>query len=189
MSDSILNKITSAAQVSGYKTATHDGGNNGTRQIDYINIPMGAIVTDVCAVVTTAFAGGATTLAAGWGGGLDQTDLTGATARAADEDAYLDCAVASFALTLKGTKICASANTTIAVAAGTANPIQPAGLFIGTMPSYTLSSSFGSNGEEKVAPVTLSQVQSGSAVSTAGTLLWWVEYMFPANIVWTQTSL
>ena len=63
-----------------------------------------------------------------------------------------------------------------------------AGVLMGTAPPYSLSSTYGSSGEEKVVPVTLSWVVSAGTVSE-GALIWWVEYMFPANIVWDQASI
>ena len=66
--------------------------------------------------------------------------------------------------------------------------MSPAGVLLGTKPPYSLSSTYGSSGEEKVVPVTISHVQASSA-STAGAYIWYVEYMFPANIVWDQASI
>ena len=67
MSDSIKNKITRAAQVSGYAVGAHGSLSAGTTETGYINIPFGAVVTDVNIIITTAFTGGSTTFLVGTG--------------------------------------------------------------------------------------------------------------------------
>tara|TARA_Y100000310_G_C20576130_1_gene760503 strand:+ start:193 stop:726 length:534 start_codon:yes stop_codon:yes gene_type:complete len=177
MSDSIKNKITSAAQISGYKTVAHGGLSVATHEVDYINIPWGAIVTDVVVIPTTAFvhSSGTTHVLAGPVVGYAQAD---GSAASVDTDGYLVTTATTGTLGTKGKKI----NTD-----GRANA-SAAGVLLGTAPAYSLSETYGSNGEEKVSPVALQFVNS-TDTSTAGEIIWWVEYMFPANIVWLQTSL
>ena len=93
--------------------------------------------------------------------------------------------VAGWASAVVGKKINTTAKTTLS---HDNEIVSNAGLLLGSKPPYSLSSTYGSNSEEKVVPVTLSQVQA-SGTSSAGAIIWWVEYMFPANIVWLQADL
>ena len=61
------------------------------------------------------------------------------------------------------------------------------GALLGTKPSYTVSETYSSSGE-KVVPVVLQWTITGSVPST-GSVMWWVEYVFDPNIVWTQAAL
>ena len=187
MSDSIKNKITRAAQVSGYKTVAHGSTANGTTERDYINIPWGAVVTDVNIIITTAFAGGTTTWLVGTGVATVTSQDLGTT-QAADPNGFLDMSVTTYGSGTVGKRINATAAPTVSTGEGVANDISCGGVLLGTKPPYSLSSTYGSNSEEKVVPVVLNQVQA-SGTSTAGSVIWWVEYMFPANIVWEQTNL
>ena len=187
MSDSIKNKITRSAQVSGYNTVAHGSTGTGTTERDYINIPWGAVVTDVNIIFTTAFAGGTTTWLVGTGVATVTNQDSGST-QTADPNGFLDMAVAGYGSAAVGKKINAAAAPTTSTGEGVANGISTGGVLLGTKPPYSVSSTYGSNGEEKVVPVVLNQVQA-SSTATAGALIWWVEYMFPANIVWLQTSL
>tara|TARA_Y100000296_G_scaffold82346_2_gene111320 strand:+ start:288 stop:851 length:564 start_codon:yes stop_codon:yes gene_type:complete len=187
MSDSIKNKITRAAQVSGYKTVAHGDTGTGTTERDYINIPWGAVVTDVNIITTTAFAGGTTTWLVGTGVATVTNQDSGST-QTADPNGFLDMSVTTYNSATVGKKINAAAAPTTSTGEGVANDISCGGVLLGTKPPYSVSSTYGSNGEEKVVPVVLNQVQA-SSTSTAGALIWWVEYMFPANIVWLQASI
>ena len=184
MSDSIKNRITRSAQVSGYKVGAHGSLSAGTTETGFINIPFGAVVTDVNIIITTAFAGGTTTFLVGTGAGTvyNQSDDSAGTA---DPDGFLACVVAAYSGAVVGKKINTTAKTTVS---HNNEIVSPAGVLLGTKPPYSLSSTYGSSGEEKVCPVTISHVQASSA-STAGAYIWYVEYMFPANIVWEQSSL
>ena len=184
MSDSIKNKITRAAQVSGYAAGVHGGLANGTTETGYINIPYGAVVTDVNIIITTAFAGGSTTFLVGTGAATVYNQDTG-SAQTADPDGFLACVVAAYSGAVVGKKINTTAKTTVS---HNNEIVSPAGVLLGTKPPYSLSSTYGSSGEEKVVPVTISHVQA-SGTSTAGAYIWYVEYMFPANIVWDQASI
>ena len=181
MSDSIKNKITAAQQCSGYKSVAYSAGSAvGTNEVSSINIPWGAIVTDVVVIPTTAFtnaSSGTTHVLAGTGAGTlyAQSDDSSFTA---DPDGFLAGSSTTGSLGTIGKRVSA---------AGPADE-SIAGVLLGTAPAYSKSSTYSSNGEEKVVPVTLSfKVTTGAA--TAGAVIWWVEYMFPANIVWTQSDL
>ena len=187
MSDSIKNKITRSAQGSGYNTVAHGSTGTGTTERDYINIPWGSVVTDVNIIFTTAFAGGTTTWLVGTGVATVTNQDSGST-QTADPNGFLDMAVAGYGSAAVGKKINAAAAPTTSTGEGVANGISTGGVLLGTKPPYSVSSTYGSNGEEKAVPVVLNQVQAAST-ATAGALIWWVEYMFPANIVWLQTSL
>lgn len=187
MSDSIKNKITRAAQVSGYKTVAHGDTATGTTERDYINIPWGAVVTDVNIIFTTAFAGGTTTWLVGTGVATVTSQDLGTT-QSPNTAGFLNMAVAGYGSAAVGKKINAAAAPTTSTGEGVANGISTGGVLLGTKPPYSVSSTYGSNGEEKVVPVVLNQVQASSSAS-AGALIWWVEYMFPANVVWLQASI
>ncbi len=187
MSDSIKNRITRSAQVSGYKVGAHGALSAGTTETGYINIPFGAVVTDVNIIITTAFAGGTTTWLVGTGVATVTNQDSGST-QTADPNGFLDMSVTTYGSATVGKRINATAAPTVSTAEDVANDISCGGELLGTKPPYSLSSTYGSNGEEKVVPVVLNQVQA-SGTSTAGSVIWWVEYMFPANIVWVQADL
>ena len=180
MSDSIKNKITRAAQQSGYKTVAYTAGTSvATHEVSYINIPWGAIVTDVVVVPTAAFthSSGTTHVIAGTGVATVTSQDLGTT-QTPDPNGFLAGAA--------GTGLLATAGKRISAAGPSDESLG--GELLGSKPPYSLSDTYGSNSEEKVVPVTLSWVNTTDVVS-AGSLIWWVEYMFPANIVWLQTSL
>jgi hypothetical protein len=167
MSDSIKNRITRACQCTGYKSVAYTAGTSAaTHEVSYINIPYDAIVTDVRVTVTDNFvcsSSGKVHPLAGTAAGTVYNQSDG-SAGTADPDGKSLSAITS--------KVTDSA----------------AGVLLGTKPPYSLSSTYGSSGEEKVVPVTLSWTVTAGTVSE-GALIWWVEYMFPANIVWDQASI
>ena len=61
------------------------------------------------------------------------------------------------------------------------------GALLGTKPPYTVSQTYSESGE-KVVPVVLGWTITGSVPST-GSIMWWVEYVYDPNIVWTQAAL
>ena len=185
MSDSIKNRITRACQCTGYKTVAYTAGSTvGTNEVSSINIPFSAIVTDVVVIPTTAFtnSGGGTTHAlAGTAAGTvyNQADDSSGTA---DPDGFLVTTATTGTLATVGKRIST---------AGRANATA-AGVLLGTKPPYSLAQSYTEDdlgaAEDKIVPVTLSLVVTTGA-ATAGELIWWVEYMFPPNIVWDQASI
>ena len=178
--DSIKTKITSAQQTSAYKTVSYTAGTSvATHEVDNILIPWGAIVTDVIVIPTAAFthSSGTTHVLAGTGAATVYNQDSGSS-QTADPDGFLVTTASTGVLATAGKRISTS---------GRANATA-AGVLLGTKPPYSLASAYSSNGEEKTVPVVLSWVNSTDVVS-AGSLIWWVEYMFPANIVWTQADL
>ena len=186
MSDSIKNRITRACQCSGYKSVAYTAGTSAaTHEVDYINIPYSAIVTDVRVTVTDNFvcsSSGKVSPLAGTAAGTvyNQSDDSAGTA---DPDGF-----GNWSATNGDMVATAGVNGKSLSAITSKVGDSAAGVLMGTTPPYSLSSTYGSSGEEKVVPVTLSWVVSAGTVSE-GALIWWVEYMFPANIVWEQTSL
>lgn len=185
MSDSIKNKITRACQCSGYKSVLYSAGSAiGTNEVSSINIPWSAIVTDVVVIPTTAFtnaSSGTTHVLAGTAAGTvyNQADDSSGTA---DPDGFLVTTATTGTLATVGKRIST---------AGRANATA-AGVLLGTKPPYSLAQSYTEDdlgaAEDKIVPVTLSLVVTTGA-ATAGALIWWVEYMFPPNIVWDQASI
>ena len=185
MSDSIKNKITRACQCTGYKTVAYSAGSSvGTNEVSSINIPWSAIVTDVVVIPTTAFtnaSSGTTHALVGTAAGTvyNQADDSAGTA---DPDGFLAGSATTGSLGTVGKRVSA---------AGPADE-SIAGVLLGTKPPYSLAQSYTEDdlgaAEDKIVPVTLSfKVTTGAA--TAGEVIWWVEYMFPSNIVWDQASI
>lgn len=172
--DSIKTKITSAPQMSGYKTVTFaSAAATGTTHsnVDYCNIPWGARVSSVKAVVQVAWNNVTSAyLHAGYPAGTAQT---GGGSVSADVDAYL-----------AGNNPLQTINTYIT---SEASVTKAAGIM--DEPPYSTSSTYGVESDEKVVPVTLEIVTAGGSAATAGQFIWWVEYVFPPNIVWTQADL
>ena len=175
--DSLKTKITNVPQMSGRKSvalgtytsvATHAAVSN-------ILIPWGAIVIDTPVIVTTVFnAGTSSFVETGTVGTLAQAD--GSTV-SADPDGFMNGAAATAALDTAAGKYLSCRGGTESLG----------GVLLGTKPSYTVSQTYSSSGE-KVVPIVLQWTHAGSVPST-GNLIWWVEYIFDPNIVWTQAAL
>ena len=174
--DSLKTKITNSPQMSGRKTvalgsytsvATHAA-------VSSILIPWGAIVIDTPIIVTTAFnPSGASHAETGTVGTLAQAD---ASTVSADPNGFM----AGAAATASGQTI----GKFLSCRGGTESL---GGALLGTKPSYTVSQSYSTSGE-KVVPVVLQWTITGS-VPSAGSIVWWVEYIYDPNIVWEQASL
>ena len=174
--DSLKTRITNAPQMSGRKTvslgsytsvATHAAVSN-------ILIPWGAIVIDTPIIVTTAFnPSGASHAETGTVGTLAQAD--GSTV-SADPNGFMAGAAATASIATIGKFLSCRGGTE-----------SLGGALLGTKPSYTVSETYSDSGE-KVVPVVLQWTHAGS-VPSAGQLIWWVEYIFDPNIVWTQAAL
>ena len=186
MSDSIKNRITRACQCTGYKAVDYTAGTSAaTHEVSYINIPYDAIVTDVRVTVTDNFvcsSSGKVHPLAGTAAGTVYNQSDG-SAGTADPDGFLAPSATN------GDMVAGAGVNGKSLSAITSKVADSAaGVLLGTKPPYSLSSTYGSGGEEKVVPVTLSWTVSAGTVSE-GALIWWVEYMFPANIVWDQASI
>ena len=174
--DSLKTKITNVPQMSGRVTvplgtntsvATHAAVSN-------ILIPWGAIVIDTPVIVTTAFnPSGASHVETGTVGTLAQADASAATA---DPNGFMAGAAATASGQTVGKYLSCRGGTE-----------SLGGALLGTKPSYTVSQTYSESGE-KVVPVVLEWTIAGSVPST-GSIVWWVEYMFDPNIVWTQAAL
>ena len=142
--------------------------------VSNILIPWGAIVIDTPIIVTQAFNSGTSTFFdTGTVGTLAQAD--GSTV-SADPNGFM----AGAAATASGQTI----GKYLSCRGGTESL---GGALLGTKPSYTVSQTYSSSGE-KVVPVVLQWTHAGG-VASAGALIWWVEYIFDPNIVWTQADL
>ena len=174
--DSLKTRITNAPQMSGYKSvalgtntsvATHAAVSN-------ILIPWGAIVIDTPVIVTTAFnPSGASHVETGTVGTLAQAD--GSTV-SADPNGFMAGAAATASIKTVGKFLSCRGGTE-----------SLGGALLGTKPSYTVSQTYSESGE-KVVPIVLQWTHAGG-VASAGALIWWVEYIFDPNIVWTQAAL
>ena len=174
--DSLKTRITNVPQMSGRKSvalgtntsvATHAAVSN-------ILIPWGAIVIDTPVIVTTAFnPSGASHVETGTVGTLAQAD--GSTV-SADPNGFM----AGAAATARGQTL----GKSLSCRGGTESL---GGALLGTKPSYTVSQTYSESGE-KVVPVVLQWTIAGSVPST-GSIMWWVEYVYDPNIVWTQAAL
>jgi hypothetical protein len=175
--DSLKTKITNTPQMSGFKSVSLGSNTSASTHaaVSHILIPWGAIVIDTPVIVTTAFnAGTSSYINTGTVGTLAQAD---ASSVSADPNGFLAGAAATASLQTVGKMISVK---------GPADE-SLGGVLLGTKPSYTVSQTYSSSGE-KVVPVVLEWTIAGT-VPSAGQLMWWVEYVYDPNIVWTQADL
>ena len=176
--DSIKTRITNVPQKSGFKTVLFSAGatssNSGTaNELSHIIIPKGAMVSNVCAIIQTAWNGPTTcSLSAGYPSGVAQSDTSSSVS--ADPDAFL-----AGANNMKTVNSYFMSNN---------SATKPAGLF--DVVPMTDSATYSEAGEY-VVPITLTGTltHSSATAADAGQLVWWVEYVFDPNIVWNQDSL
>jgi len=174
--DSLKTRITNAPQMSGFKSVALGSNTSASTHaaVSNILIPWGAIVIDTPIIVTEAFnAGTATYFDTGTVGTLAQAD---ASTVSADPNGFM----AGAAATASGQTI----GKFLSCRGGTESL---GGALLGTKPSYTVSQTYSDSGE-KVVPVVLQWTITGS-VPSAGSIVWWVEYIYDPNIVWEQASL
>jgi len=174
--DSLKTRITNVPQMSGFKSVALGSNTSASTHaaVSNIIIPWGAIVIDTPIIVTQAFnAGTATYFDTGTVGTLAQAD---ASTVSADPNGFM----AGAAATASGQTI----GKFLSCRGGTESL---GGALLGTKPSYTVSQTYSTSGE-KVVPVVLQWTITGS-VPSAGSIVWWVEYIYDPNIVWEQASL
>jgi hypothetical protein len=175
--DSLKTRITNVPQMSGFKSValgTYTAA-SAHAAVSNILIPWGAIVIDTPVIVTTTFNAGTTSFVeTGTVGTLAQAD--GSTV-AADPDGFMNGTTTTAPLD-------GAAGKYLSCRGGTESL---GGVLLGTKPAYTQSQTYSESGE-KVVPVVLQWTHAGTVPST-GNLIWWVEYMFDPNIVWTQAAL
>lgn len=162
--------------MSGFKSVALGSNTSASTHaaVSNILIPWGAIVIDTPIIVTQAFnAGTATYFDTGTVGTLAQAD---ASTVSADPNGFM----AGAAATASGQTI----GKFLSCRGGTESL---GGALLGTKPSYTVSQTYSTSGE-KVVPVVLQWTITGS-VPSAGSIVWWVEYIYDPNIVWEQASL
>jgi hypothetical protein len=174
--DSLKTRITNVPQMSGYKSVALGSNTSASTHaaVSNIIIPWGAIVIDTPIIVTQAFnAGTATYFDTGTVGTLAQAD--GSTVSADPNGFMAGAAATASGQTLGKFLSCRGGTESLG------------GALLGTKPSYTVSQTYSDSGE-KVVPVVLQWTITGS-VPSAGSIIWWVEYIFDPNIVWTQAAL
>jgi hypothetical protein len=174
--DSLKTKITNVPQMSGRKSVALGTNTAATTHaaVSNILIPWGAIVIDTPIIVTTVFNSGTSTyFDSGTVGTLAQAD--GSTV-SADPNGFMAGAAATASGQVLGKYLSCRGGTE-----------SLGGALLGTKPSYTVSETYSPSGE-KVVPVVLQWTIAGS-VPTTGGIIWWVEYIFDPNIVWTQAAL
>ena len=189
--DSIKSKVIRAPQMSGIKTitsaalptgaATYDASNANAGYEDNFKIvvPKGAIILATPFLVKTAFSGGTNYgVDIGIPAASYEDDGTSHNGGNKTVDAYFKRAAATNASAARGMFGRSGASTSGLLAAG------GLGLNIGDKATYVLTA----NGEREYS-VHLSMLVSGVGASTAGELIWWVEYGFDPNIVWDQDDL
>ena len=174
--DSIKTLITNVPQMTGFKSVAL--GTNTAAQahaaVSNILIPWGAIVIDTPIIVTAAFNSGTSTFFdTGTVGTLAQAD--GSTVSADPNGFMAGAAATASGQTLGKSLSCRGGTESLG------------GALLGTKPSYTVSQTYSESGE-KVVPVVLQWTIAGS-VPTTGSIMWWVEYVYDPNIVWTQAAL
>jgi len=174
--DSLKTKITNVPQMSGFKSVALGSNTSASTHaaVSNILIPWGAIVIDTPIIVTQAFnAGTATYFDTGTVGTLAQAD---ASTVSADPNGFMAGAAATASGQTLGKFLSCRGGTE-----------SLGGALLGTKPSYTVSQTYSTSGE-KVVPVVLQWTITGS-VPSAGSIVWWVEYIYDPNIVWEQASL
>ncbi len=174
--DSLKTRITNAPQMSGFKSVALGSNTSASTHaaVSNILIPWGAIVIDTPIIVTEAFnAGTATYFDTGTVGTLAQAD---ASTVSADPNGFMAGAAATASIATIGKFLSCRGGTE-----------SLGGALLGTKPSYTVSQTYSTSGE-KVVPVVLQWTITGS-VPSAGSIVWWVEYIYDPNIVWEQASL
>ena len=174
--DSLKTRITNAPQMSGFKSVALGSNTSASTHaaVSNILIPWGAIVIDTPIIVTQAFnAGTATYFDTGTVGTLAQAD---ASTVSADPNGFMAGAAATASGQTLGKFLSCRGGTE-----------SLGGALLGTKPSYTVSQTYSTSGE-KVVPVVLQWTITGS-VPSAGSIVWWVEYIYDPNIVWEQASL
>lgn len=189
--DSFKTKIVNVPQMSGIKTikaaavptgaATYSVGNAASGHADSFKciVPKGAIILRTPFLVKTAFSGG-TNYKVDIGTPANSYEADGSVHNSgnADIDAYFAGANATNASAARGFfGHNGDGNNGYLAAAGL-------GASIGNKVTYVE----GDNGEKEYA-VHLSLTVSAGGATTAGELIWWVEYGFDPNIVWDQDSL
>ena len=174
--DSLKTRITNVPQMTGFKSValgTYTAA-QAHAAVSNILIPLGAIVIDTPIIVTAAFNSGTSTFFdTGTVGTLAQAD--GSTV-SADPNGFMAGAAATASGQTVGKYLSCRGGTE-----------SLGGALLGTKPSYTVSQTYSESGE-KVVPVVLGWTIAGSVPST-GSIMWWVEYIFDPNIVWTQAAL
>ena len=188
--ESIKTRITNVPQRTGYKTVSYDGdGTIGAAAETYnaansdtmkITVPAGAIVTDTPIFVHTAWANSGNNLITTGYPAKSLIHSTGASlaSAAAVTDAFLDGAnSAKVRGHISATGSGAAVVTGTVAAAGTATSV------LWEDCPYVLAD----DGAKEYAVHLTMAVASGT--SGAGKLFWWVEYIFPPNIVWAQADL
>ena len=187
--ESIKTRITNVPQRTGYKSVSYDVDGIGATAVTFnaansdtmkITVPAGAIVTDTPIFIHTA-----------WANSGNNYVTTGYPAKSlnADTGASLASAAAVADAFLDGNnsaKVRGHISTTGHGAAIQTGTVAAAGLATSAMWEkcpYVLAD----DGSKEYA-VHLTMAVAGGT-SGAGKLFWWVEYIFPPNIVWAQADL
>ena len=187
--DSLTTKITSAQQMSKVDTINFADGltwSAATYQ-RVVFIPERARISGYAVIVSDAVTttSGANTFEIGHALGTLQTDAAMVNvAAAADPNAYclaVNLEAAGYTTPSRGT---VDAAVTSGVEIMGMPPTMTSSATYTYAPSTTAS--WSSSGE-KVVPVVGTMVLGDA--QTAGVFHWWVEYLFDANIVWTQADL
>ena len=187
--ESIKTRITNVPQRTGYKTVSYDVDGIGATAATFnaansdtmkITVPAGAIITDTPIFVHTAWANsGNNYVTTGYPAkSLAHADGSSIGSAAAVTDAFLDgnnSAKVRGHISTTGSGAAIQTGTVAAAGTGTSMMWESC--------PYVLAD----DGSKEYAVHLTMAVASGT--SGAGKLFWWVEYVFPPNIVWEQASL
>ena len=189
--DSIKTRIVNAPQMSGIKTITsaaiptgaatykEANANSGYGDNFKIVVPKGAIILATPWIVKTAFSGGTNyKVNIGTAASAYNDDGTVHNSGNATVDGYFKSSAATTASAARG-MFGQSGDGNVGYLNGAGF-----GSLIGNKATYVVTNS----GDNEYA-VHLEMVVSAGGATTAGELIWWVEYGFDANIVWEQASL
>jgi len=174
--DSIKTKIVNASQSTKHDNVTYSDLSATGTYTRALYVPMGARLDTIHLKSATQFAGGSTvmTIKVGYPVGVSQSDSSSAIAAADliaafDWDAETPGSVVVDKNLIDGKMVLPPMNKSSAAVANS------------NIEEYSSSG-------EYVVPV-IATIVVGTGAPTSGSMYWWVDYRFDANIVWAQTTL
>jgi hypothetical protein len=174
--DSIKTKIVNVGQSTKHDNVTYSDLSATGTYIRALYIPMGARIDQIQVRSSVRFSGAstATTFKFGYPVGVSQSDSSSAVAAADvvaawDLDALVPGTMVINQNSMEGKMVLPPMNKSSATV------------------SNSNITEYSSSGEYVVPVIATIVVATGAP--TAGSMYWWVDYRFDANIVWTQAAL
>jgi len=174
--DSIKTKIVNVGQSTKHDNVTYSDLSATGTYTRALYLPMGAKIDQIQLRSSVRFAGNSTaiTYKFGYPAGVSQSDSTSAVAAADvvaawDLDALVPGTMVTNQNSMEGQMVLPPMNKSGAAVA---------------LSNITEYSSSG----EYVVPV-IATIVVATGVPTSGSMYWWVDYRFDANVVWEQSSL